>query len=806
MRGAHEECRTQNVDLVCCVGGDMVSGPLASVSYDVLDPSAIDGLLLATSTFGTAIGSEPFARFVRRFQGIPVVSLGYELPGAMSVLVEGKRAVEALTLHLIEKHGRRKLAFIQGNNTESRERLDGFKSALERAGLEVDSSLIFEGDFFADSGKRATERLLIAHATDARSNEEKGVLGVDAIVAANDWMALGAIKALEAHGIRVPEDVAVVGFDDVEQARYELPSLTTILQPTEQLGAQGVKAILSSLNGDPTKSPFRLPTELVLRRSCGCFAVGRPQRSHRDDSTEPAGGVAQLARGALALESVAPAFAACLGQGWSAALTRAFNVSVESAEAEAFEAILETFICATTRLGDISAWHHVLSTLSELALADGTSLERLKRAAALCDAGQVRVSTHAERRHGVRRVEIEELLFNLTHLGEALRAVVSREQISLVLGERLPTVEVKACLVAVHQGHLGPESQCEVVVAYDAERGLLPVAGETFRAGDLLPESLALERRMTWMATAATLKDQAVGYCMLEVDAVDGSRYRSIFDYVGVSLHAMRLLDAMVEEVRQRERAERARLESEMALANRIQTGILPRKLDVPELSIAASMLPATEIGGDYFDVLPVPGGGWFAIGDVSGHGLRAGVVMLMIQSIVAAITSVEPDARPSAAWQKLNQVLHQNIRDRLQQDEHATLTLLRYAGQGKFEFAGAHEDILVLRAAKGEVESIATPGIWAGITNTPATEAIVDSSLVLEPGDTMLLYTDGALEAAGQDDRFGIERLRAELLRTSGLPVPEVVSRLQHAVLSFQTEQQDDITLVALRYLGHTA
>jgi serine phosphatase RsbU (regulator of sigma subunit) len=493
-----------------------------------------------------------------------------------------------------------------------------------------------------------------------------------------------------------------------------------------------------------------------------------------------------------------------LGQGWSTALTQAFQVSIESAEAEAFEAILESFISATTRLGDISAWHHVLSTLSELALTEGTNLERLKRAAALCDAGQVRVSTHIERRQGVRRVEIEGLLFNLTHLGEALRAVVSREQISQVLGERLPTVEVKACLVAVHEGDLSADSQCQVVVAYDAERGLLPIAGESFRAGDLLPQSLDLERRMTWMATAATLKQQAVGYCMLEVDVVDGPRYRSIFDYVGASLHAVRLLDSMVEEVRQRERAERARLESEIALANRIQTGILPRIFDVPGLTIAASMLPATEIGGDYFDVLPVPGGGWFAIGDVSGHGLPAGLVMLMIQSIVAAITSLEPDARPSLAWQKLNQVLHQNIRHRLQQDEHATITLLRYRGQGKFEFAGAHEDILVLRAAENKVESIATPGIWAGITNTPRSEALVDSSLTLAPGDTLLLYTDGALEAAAQSgEHFGIDRLRTELLCAAHLPIPALLAQLQNTILSFQTTQQDDITLLALRYLG---
>ncbi|MGC4092948.1 MAG: PP2C family protein-serine/threonine phosphatase [Polyangiaceae bacterium] len=358
----------------------------------------------------------------------------------------------------------------------------------------------------------------------------------------------------------------------------------------------------------------------------------------------------------------------------------------------------------------------------------------------------------------------------------------------------------------MHPGKLNPDSICEIVTAYDAERGSLPVVGESFRAGDIVPSRLGFERRATWIASAAVMDDQVLGYCVLELGFVDASRCASLFEQMGFSLHSVALLRAMVEEETRRERAERARLENELALAARIQTGILPRHTTVPGLLVASRMLPATEVGGDYFDVIPTPGGAWFAIGDVSGHGVAAGLVMLMTQSIVAAVTEVEPDCKPSVAWNHLNRVLYQNVRERLQQDEHATLTLLRYTGRGRFTFAGAHEDIIVIRAS-GMIEALHTPGIWTGITPTPAPDVVRDSELVLGPGDTLLLYTDGVIEAANsRGELFGIERLLHQLEGANARSPDELVEHVLEAVQAWESQQRDDITLLALRYTGEAA
>src|SRR5262249_9515301 len=112
------------------------------------------------------------------------------------------------------------------------------------------------------------------------------------------------------------------------------------------------------------------------------------------------------------------------------------------------------------------------------------------------------------------------------------------------------------------------------------------------------------------------------------------------------------------------------RLEQELEIGARIQTSIPPASVEIQGLQISGRMRPATEVGGDYFDAFPVPNGGWVAIGDVAGHGLTAGLVMLMAQSVIAGLGRASPLASPARLLQTVNAVLFENIRRRLRHDE----------------------------------------------------------------------------------------------------------------------------------------
>jgi phosphoserine phosphatase RsbU/P len=262
-------------------------------------------------------------------------------------------------------------------------------------------------------------------------------------------------------------------------------------------------------------------------------------------------------------------------------------------------------------------------------------------------------------------------------------------------------------------------------------------------------------------------------------------------------------MNVMVQELdkSRRDLAAKERLEREMEIAMRIQTSILPRSFDIHGLDIAARMFPATEVGGDYYDVLRVPGGCWIGIGDVAGHGLTAGLEMMMVQSVISALIRENAGAEPSAHLSVLNQVVYENIRHRLQQDEHITLTLMRYLN-GTLTFAGAHETILVCRAGTGACELIETPGTWLGAM-PDISRFTTNTTLDLAPGDLMVLYSDGLTEARNRANKqFSLERVASIAERNRDRSVEEI----RDAILADWTEwrdgqeQDDDVSLVVVR------
>jgi serine phosphatase RsbU (regulator of sigma subunit) len=250
------------------------------------------------------------------------------------------------------------------------------------------------------------------------------------------------------------------------------------------------------------------------------------------------------------------------------------------------------------------------------------------------------------------------------------------------------------------------------------------------------------------------------------------------------------------------EMVKKQRLEKELEIGARIQTCLLPGAIDIPGLEVAARMTPASEVGGDYYDAFAVPGGAFIGIGDVAGHGLTSGLVMLMVQSVVGALGRRYPDAGPRDIVAALNAVLYDNIRHRLHNKEHVTFTLFRYFGAGLFRFAGAHEELVVYRKRTGQVEFVPTPGTWLGAMKDVA-KFTTDSDLQLYDGDILVLYTDGVTEAMdAARAQFGLERL-AELVREkANLPVDRLCSEIEERVLTWCGHTpEDDVTLLVARY-----
>lgn len=249
--------------------------------------------------------------------------------------------------------------------------------------------------------------------------------------------------------------------------------------------------------------------------------------------------------------------------------------------------------------------------------------------------------------------------------------------------------------------------------------------------------------------------------------------------------------------------AAQEQLRKELEIAAQIQTSIVPEKIDVPGMQVAARMLPAADVGGDYYDFINVQDGCWIGVGDVAGHGLTAGLIMMMIQSVVASLTRANPTAKPSSLVSIVNEVMFDNIRSRLKQGEHVTFCLAHYRRDGQVTFAGAHEEIIVCPAGGGPCRRVSTPGTWLGAVHDVA-RFTSDSELRLQKGDVLVFYTDGITEAMDEEgEQFGIERLCSEIEAAREKTPAQIRDRVLASATSWSKEQADDITLVVIRHLG---
>jgi DNA-binding LacI/PurR family transcriptional regulator len=213
----------------------------------------VDGVLLASLH-----GDDPLPATLER-AGVPAVQVGRP-PGttpASYVDADNRGGASKAVRHLAGR-GRRRIATIAGplDMSVGRDRLEGYRDGLAAAGLAEAGELVEAGDFSEESGAAAMERLL---ALPGRP--------VDAVFAASDLMAAGALRALRTAGRRVPEDVAVVGFEDSAVARYAQPPLTTVRQPIEDMGRQATRLLLTEAAGGRGRMRLILDVDLVVRAS-----------------------------------------------------------------------------------------------------------------------------------------------------------------------------------------------------------------------------------------------------------------------------------------------------------------------------------------------------------------------------------------------------------------------------------------------------------------------------------------------------------------------------------------------------------
>ena len=249
-----------------------------------------------------------------------------------------------------------------------------------------------------------------------------------------------------------------------------------------------------------------------------------------------------------------------------------------------------------------------------------------------------------------------------------------------------------------------------------------------------------------------------------------------------------------------------ARIDVELETARRIQTRLLPRDVRLPGFELITYMRPADSVGGDYFDVRSAPPDAWLFLGDVTGHGLSAGLVTLMAQSTISSILEARPDIGPAELNYLANRVLAANLA-RMGEQRHVSFVAVRSSGPNAFLVSGSHDTAFLYRAATGKVEPLELTHfpIGLGFLGDLPRDSFVQQSIALAPGDALLIGSDGVTEAGRGGEvatgHFGEDRLVALLREHGAKPLPELKSALL-AQLDAHTRgvYHDDVSFLVVR------
>ena len=550
--GMVEAARESGVNLVCFVGAESHEafrfGEQREVVYDLVRSEGIDALVILAGRLGNNLGLGELARYCERHRPLPMSSIEEQAEGMTSILIDGEQALREGIRHLVENHGYRRIAFIGGRegNPDAFVRLRAYREVLTAHGLPPPDTYIATGDFGYESGVDAV-RVLI---------DERGAI-FDAIVVANDYMAFGVIDALRVRDIRVPRDVAIIGFDDVTEARDCTPPLTTIRQPLQQQGRLAVEVLLRRLRGEDVDDVLVLPAELVIRRSCGCYSDGRrvsmkgtetptPTRPETDLTVDDA---LRLRRSRI-LEAMREPVSGLLDgipEGWEESLLDALVAELRGGPA-GFAERVNSLLKETTQSGATgNPWQPALSALhSELMPCLASDPSMGSRAEDLLQEARVLIGEAVEDTQAQHRLMIERRTQALSGTAEMLSAAFDLESIGKALRECLPRLGIPSAYLVVHDEI--SSAGARVVFAHDPERapgaleGLLNAAIEgTFVPDGLLP----VDRTYAMVVQPLFFKDDPFGYAIFEMGPIGGTIYDALRRQISGALKVTLLIEEL---------------------------------------------------------------------------------------------------------------------------------------------------------------------------------------------------------------------------------------------------------------------
>jgi signal transduction histidine kinase/DNA-binding LacI/PurR family transcriptional regulator len=584
MAGVLEAAERNDVNLVCFAGGK----PASLVSekkngsyglYDLVKPEQFDGILLAAD-IAHGISPEEIKNFCRSFPSIPVTSFAVQADGVSSFVTDSEVGMRAIVRHLIEVHGCQKIAFVRGirGQAEAEQRFRAYKDELKNHNIALDENLVVDGDFSQESGRAAVRTLL----------DERG-MRFQAIACSNDRMAFGVLEVLEQRGIKVPDSVAVTGFDDINEAQSMGVPLTTVRQPFYEAGNRAFDALLKKIGGGQVDPVTLLSANLVIRWSCGCMPESIQQAvvlakevahtGQLENKRDAAVRALCAAAGISEKDPFYQQYRDVFGRSWDVFLS-SLN---EAEKTDSFLKMVQSFIEVMQKHGhDFTAWQNVISTFRKYALGGISSSPEKLRAENLFQQARMLAGELSQRAQAYRRLQVEQQEELLSNFSFAMAPAMTFNEIGDAISKNFQPLGLNRWYVMFYSDLTDPGSvsssppeNYRLLMQYENGKFEMPQEKSAMATGRLVPRGKTpQEHRYTAVVMPLSLATNRFGFMWAEIGPKDWDVYVRI-----KNLLSSALLRTMLVEQREEAQKEVIRLLTEA----RERAVELAREKDVAE-------------------------------------------------------------------------------------------------------------------------------------------------------------------------------------------------------------------------------
>ena len=549
--GIYELCQANNINLVCFTGSELDSpggfSRQSNLIYDMVDRGRLDGLIIWASSLAAYVGPDVIQGFCERYRPLPLVGIGLPLNGVPSIILDSYQGMRDALLHLVEEHGRRRVAFLRGplQHREAQLRYQAYLHIVKEFGLENDPLLVAPPKNWERSWGAEAVRLLM---------EDRG-MKFDSIACVNDGLAVGAIEYLQARGVKIPDEVAIIGFDNIPEGRVVTPPLTTVPIRMKERGRQAVRTLLAQIRGESVPALVTLPTKVRLRQSCGCPDPMVVEAGLADSKVKFSGWVddprpwpervaahrfeilAEMEH-VLDLDESTP--------GWAGDLLDALLNKINSEAANGFPTYLQRLLRNSAQAGgDLIAWQKVISVMRARVvslLQPGT--DQLERAERYLHQARVMISEGAVRAQGYLQWKKAEELDELLRIRQVVSGAQTLKELVDILARELPVLKIHRCYLSLYVDPKDPVKGARLVLAYDETRRYTEREGQIFSPSwRLTPLGLDADQPQNLVVYPLYYRDEQLGFISLDARIFQGRVHQLLCEQVSSALKSVLLVE-----------------------------------------------------------------------------------------------------------------------------------------------------------------------------------------------------------------------------------------------------------------------